>query len=308
LTYLLDVVAQSLSDSGGKAALVDGVFEQPYPGLAESVSVKHINEARGDLNGDGLEDAVALLAINTGGTGTFINLAAVLNESGSPRHIATRFLGDRVEVQSIVIEDGAVKVKVITHGAQDPMCCPTLEVNEEFRLRSDRLVTPQEEEVLPLAESAIRALEAKDMDALGELVHPEIGLRFSPYSYVLPEHQVLSSQQLPGMLEDAATYIWGNYDGSGEPIELSFADYFDRFVYSKDFADATQVGIDQRLGMGNTIDNSREFYPEGVVVEYHIPGENPDYGGMDWQSLRLVFQQQDGAWYLAGIIHDEWTI
>jgi hypothetical protein len=308
MTYLLDVVSGALPDSQGKVALVDGAFEQPLPGSAGRVIVNHIKEARGDLNGDGLEDAVALLAINTGGTGTFINLAAVLNEAGNPRQAAIRFLGDRVEVQSLAIEDGVVKVKAITQGPEDPLCCPTLEVNEEYRLQGGRLVSREEGEVLPLAERAIRALEAKDMVALAELVHPAAGLRFSPYSFVRPEDQVFSPDQLSSLITDTTTHNWGNYDGSGEPIELSFADYFDRFVYSKDFASAPQVSLDQRLGMGNTIDNSRDFYPEAVVVEYHIPGENPDYGGMDWQSLRLVFQQQDGAWYLAGIIHDEWTI
>jgi hypothetical protein len=29
---------------------------------------------------------------------------------------------------------------------------------------------------------------------------------------------------------------------------------------------------------------------------------------MDWESLRLVFVQEDGAWWLVGIVHDEWTI
>lgn len=45
-----------------------------------------------------------------------------------------------------------------------------------------------------------------------------------------------------------------------------------------------------------------------MVVEYYLPGENPDYGGLDWQSLRLVFQHKEGAWYLVGVIHDEWTV
>jgi hypothetical protein len=29
---------------------------------------------------------------------------------------------------------------------------------------------------------------------------------------------------------------------------------------------------------------------------------------MDWESLRLVFQEEGGVWYLVGVIHDEWTI
>ena len=33
-----------------------------------------------------------------------------------------------------------------------------------------------------------------------------------------------------------------------------------------------------------------------------------DFDGMDWKSLRLVFQEKDNIWYLVGIIHDGWTI
>jgi len=36
--------------------------------------------------------------------------------------------------------------------------------------------------------------------------------------------------------------------------------------------------------------------------------EQKAYGYLDWQSLRLGFQQSgDGAYYLSAIIHDEWT-
>jgi hypothetical protein len=44
-----------------------------------------------------------------------------------------------------------------------------------------------------------------------------------------------------------------------------------------------------------------------MIVEYYFPGFDPQYGGMDWRSLKLVFSQADGSWNLAGIIHDEWT-
>jgi hypothetical protein len=29
---------------------------------------------------------------------------------------------------------------------------------------------------------------------------------------------------------------------------------------------------------------------------------------MDWVSLRLVFLQEDGTWFLVGVVHDQWTI
>jgi hypothetical protein len=43
------------------------------------------------------------------------------------------------------------------------------------------------------------------------------------------------------------------------------------------------------------------------MVEYHFTGFEPDYGGLDWRSLRLVFMQDGDEWFLIGIVHDEWT-
>jgi hypothetical protein len=164
-------------------------------------------------------------------------------------------------------------------------------------------------EVVPeLANQAVLALKNRDMQALAALVHPISGLRFTPYAYVQPSDLVFPAQQLPGLFEDPTVYHWGVYDGSGEPMDLTFAQYYEEFVYDQDYAQAEEVGYNERLGTGNSIDNSQEFYPGAFVVEYHFPGFDPQYAGMDWRSLRLVFQQHEGTWYLVGVVHDEWTI
>ncbi len=88
---------------------------------------------------------------------------------------------------------------------------------------------------------------------------------------------------------------------------MSFLDYYSKFIYDEDFANAPQVAMNHRLSTGNSIDNSTEFYPGSMIVEYYFPGFDPQYGGMDWRSLRLVFSEYNSTWYLVGIIHDEWT-
>jgi len=45
-----------------------------------------------------------------------------------------------------------------------------------------------------------------------------------------------------------------------------------------------------------------------VVVEFYRAPQDPQYGGMDWQSLRLVLLPDGDSWRLVGVIHDEWTI
>jgi len=165
-----------------------------------------------------------------------------------------------------------------------------------------------EEIVAVQASAVIQALENRDMAALSTLVHPTRGVRFSAYAFVQESDLVFMPGQIEGLLADPSPYTWGAYDGSGLPIELTFAEYYDRFVYDQDFANAEQVGYNQIIGMGNSINNCFEFYPGAMVVEYHFSGFDPAFEGLDWKSLRLVFQAEGELWYLVGVIHDGWTI
>jgi hypothetical protein len=144
---------------------------------------------------------------------------------------------------------------------------------------------------------------------LAATVHPTQSVRFSPYTFVREGTDLsFTAEQLPGLWADPAVYTWGVFDGSGEPIELTFQNYFERFVYDVEFAQPHAVGFDTFVGAGNTINNIREVYPSALVVEYYFEGFDPDLGGMDWRSLRLVLEEHGGVWYLVGIVHDEWTI
>jgi hypothetical protein len=169
-----------------------------------------------------------------------------------------------------------------------------------------------DEAVAARAAQAVMALKDRDMDELAGLVHPDKGVRFSPYTYVRvgPEGEdlVFGAAQIPGLLADPTVYHWGVFDGSGEPIDLTFAAYYERFIYDADFSRPDVVGLDETVGQGNTINNIAEVYPEAVTVEYHFEGFDPQYAGLDWRSLRLVFEAHGGSWYLVGIVHDEWTI
>jgi hypothetical protein len=165
-----------------------------------------------------------------------------------------------------------------------------------------------EEIVAVRAGAVIQALRNRDMETLSMFVHPTQGVRFSAYAFVRDSDLVFMPDQIKGLLADPSPYVWGAYDGSGLPIELSFAEYYDRFVYDQDFANAEQIGYNQIIGTGNTINNCFEFYPGAMVVEYHFSGFDPAFEGMDWKSLRLVFQAEGELWYLVGVIHDGWTI
>ncbi len=155
----------------------------------------------------------------------------------------------------------------------------------------------------------LTAIKNFDMEKLAAAVHPDKGVRFSPYGYVeVDKDLVFTADEVKNLANDSKTYLWGYYDGSGEPITLTFRDYYRRFIYDADFVNADQVGYNKQLGHGNTINNSFEVYKNSIIVEYHFPEIDPKYEGMDWRSLRLVFEKKNDIWYLVGVIHDEWTI
>ncbi len=185
-------------------------------------------------------------------------------------------------------------------------------VNSRYLARQAGWVS---EPIAARAAQIIMILKDGDLEALAERVHPEKGVRFSPYTYVravpgAPEEEdlVFRAAQIPGLASDPTVYHWGRFDGSGEPIDLTFAGYYDRFIYDANFAAPDIIGFAETIGRGNTINNISDVYPQAVTVEYHFEGIDPQYAGLDWRSLRLVLEELNGTWYLVGIVHDEWTI
>ena len=115
----------------GAVALDHGVFRD----TARRVGVFFQPEyAVGDLDGDGWPDAAVILATTTGGSGTFQELAVVLNRQGTAVNEATFFLGDRVPADRVRIEGAEIQVQLTMHGPADPMCCPSVETTRRFRL------------------------------------------------------------------------------------------------------------------------------------------------------------------------------
>ncbi len=157
------------------------------------------------------------------------------------------------------------------------------------------------------AENIVELLRDRDLASLSDWIDPEQGLRFSPYSHIDVENtKVFQPGQLPDF-KDTNPLTWGIADGSGEPIELTFRDYFDKFVYSQDFAEAPSVTVNHTLAKGTTSFNGTEVYPGAAYVEFYFPGFDKQFDGMDWQSLMLVFIPSGEDWKLVSIVHGQWT-
>jgi hypothetical protein len=163
---------------------------------------------------------------------------------------------------------------------------------------------------LEAATTVMRALKSGNMETLAAWVHRDRGVRFSPYAYVQTERDiVLSQDELTGAMKDPLKRNWGESAGSGESMELTFADYYKQYVYDEDFAGKAEVTVNQSQGQGTTVNNINEVYPKEThdFVDYYIKGIDPSAEGMDWRSLRLVFEKNGQDHILVGIIHDQWT-
>jgi hypothetical protein len=132
-TYVLPETKETVT-------LVDGKYDRAES-MEDLLHVTLVNPiAFGDLNGDGAEDAAVVLSENTGGTGFFMNVVAVLNRGGAPVQSASRFLDDRAQLNGMVVIGGRIRIDAVIHGFQDPMCCPDFPVVETLRLEGDQLV------------------------------------------------------------------------------------------------------------------------------------------------------------------------
>lgn len=152
------------------------------------------------------------------------------------------------------------------------------------------------------ADEVIRALRDKDMETLAQFVDPINGVEFSPY--IASGGVRFQADQVAGLFQDKTKYLWGYADGSGDPIELTFATYYEGFIYDLDYAHPTRITFNA-AGLGYFED---EFLPapseDRILVEYVVEQE-----GLYAQGLILIFEKdQEGAWYLVRVIHDTWLI
>ncbi len=198
----------------------------------------------------------------------------------------------------------------VAAGYPDGTFAPNTDVTRaEFAVFLARVLEPTFTTPLQLlakTQDVVTALDAEDMDAFSDFVHPTLGVRFSPYSYVLSSHLVFTASAVENLLTDPTVYNWGTEDGTGDPIMKTPQEYFDRYVIDKDYTSPDDIQYNNVVQRGSMLVNIPTFYPNGIFVEYYVEG-TAQYVGMDWGSLYVVFEEDGGDWYVVGIVHGEWT-
>jgi hypothetical protein len=133
-------LGENASVEDGQVPLVGGKWKDPSDG-GSTFTLLPIH-AIGDLDHDGHADAVGILLEGTTGTGSFYYLFALGNRGGKAEQLGPpEWLGDRSVIQRLTIDrKGIITVRFITHKAGDPLCCPTLKIEDRFRIEGGKLV------------------------------------------------------------------------------------------------------------------------------------------------------------------------
>lgn len=128
--------------------LADGRWEgEPYsPDGASRPRVDLADDfmLTGDLDGDGAEEAVVLLAQNSGGSGEFSYVAVVGHRDGEIENLDTKPIGDRVQIRGARVDGNRVALDVVRAGPEDPACCPGEVATMEWEMAEQGLSTVAE--------------------------------------------------------------------------------------------------------------------------------------------------------------------
>lgn len=116
-----------------------GAFTRTSPPEAR-MTVKVLGCQWADLDGDGADEAAVLVSENFGGTGTFVSLHVLDTLNGEMFGLAPVALGDRVFPYDFAVVGQVIRVGMLSHTADDPLCCPTQEQTRRFRVRNFQLI------------------------------------------------------------------------------------------------------------------------------------------------------------------------
>lgn len=99
------------------------------------------NEAKGDLNHDGVTDAAFLVISDSGGSGTFYYVVAALSTSDGYVGSNAVFLGDRIAPQSSTVNGAILSVNYADRRPDEPLSAPPSQgVSKRFRAEGVELV------------------------------------------------------------------------------------------------------------------------------------------------------------------------
>ena len=108
-----------------------------------------------DLDGRTGDEAIVLLAENSGGSGHLLYLAVVGLDVSGPMNLATTLVGDRAQVRSLGVAGSRIALDLVEHAPDDPRCCPTRLTTRAYGLKGRDLVLIAKDDRGPLSPAAL---------------------------------------------------------------------------------------------------------------------------------------------------------
>jgi hypothetical protein len=127
--------------NGNLIRFIDGKFRGPVVlGSTDEVRFVFLDRVgRGDLDGDGVEDAALLMVKDPTGDNPEYTLWAVINQGGVPDPRGYFLLGGGLQVGAITIETLKIYVDVVRPDPQAVAGTPTRRIKESYKLLGNRL-------------------------------------------------------------------------------------------------------------------------------------------------------------------------
>jgi len=121
-------------------------------------------------------------------------------------------------------------------------------------------------------------------------MYPVIALKYDP---------VFTKQQISKFKNTKEEYKWGLEEGSGEMFLGTPNKFFSTFM-DIELNRISRVGMNTMLTTPGYKENQWDVFSNSIVIEYYV-NPSSEFSGMDWLSVRLIFEKIDNKYYLVGL-------
>lgn len=168
-------------------------------------------------------------------------------------------------------------------------------------------LTPTEQALRIRADGFLLAVKEQNLEQIKSFMHPTSGVRFTMNTMVSAStDKRFTRTQLQNYFNTNVKFTWGT-GASGEPVITTMKNYLGLHVYNQEYLNAPEITFNEFKGQSTINNNAEQVYPNAQIIGFYFPGFDAQYGGLDWQALRLAFEQYKGQWYVVGVIHDYWS-
>jgi hypothetical protein len=162
-----------------------------------------------------------------------------------------------------------------------------------------------------LGRTVVTLLAHADYAALGAHTCAPGGLAFAPYARNLEVLAPvrLTADEVQQFAQSQSKRVWGRYDGTGAPIELTPMAYHAEFIYDVDYRKRARVSVrtPSQLSADADLSALASAFPQAGLVIYRDPG-SPRNAYKDARELIMVVRASGKQWCLQALAHSEDTI